>query len=62
MWFTYIQIYQSIWVCMCLYVNDIQANMHLIQPLSENRYMQIHADMSEGRASIPGTYCALNLK
>ena len=28
---------------MCLYVNCIQANMHLIQPLSGNRYIQIHA-------------------
>ena len=50
MCFTYIHIYQSICVCMidicvcmCLYVNGIQVYMHLIQPLSENRYIQIHA-------------------
>ncbi len=29
---------------MCLYVYDIQANMHLIQLLCERRYMQIHQD------------------
>ncbi len=40
---TYIQIFQSICVCMCLYVNGIQDHMHLIQPLSESRYIQIHA-------------------
>ena len=39
-----IQIYQSICVCMCLYVIGIQANMHLIQPLSEHRYIQIRTD------------------
>ena len=39
-----IDLNQSICVCMCLYVNGIQANMHLIQPLSENRYIQIHTD------------------
>ena len=43
MCFTYIQIFQSICVCMCLYVNGIQDHMHLIQPLSERRYIQIHA-------------------
>ena len=50
MCFTYIQIFQSICVCMCLYavyyvlyVNGIQAHMHLIQPISGNRYIQIHA-------------------
>ena len=43
MCFTYIQIFQSICVCMCLYVNGIQDHMHLIQPISGNRYIQIHA-------------------
>ena len=43
MCFTYIQIFQSICVCMCLYVNGIQDHMHSIQPLSERRYIQIHA-------------------
>ena len=37
-----IDLNQSICLCMCLYVYDIQANMHLIQPLSESRYIQIH--------------------
>ena len=43
MCFTYIHIYQSICVCMRLYVNGIQAHMHLIQPLSGSRCIQIHA-------------------
>ena len=45
MCFAYIHIYQSICVCMCLYVNGIQVLMHLIQPVSESRYIQIHADI-----------------
>ena len=43
MCFTYIQIFQSICVCMCLYVNSMQAHMHLIQPLIGSRCIQIHA-------------------
>ncbi len=38
-----IDLNQSICSCMCLYVYDMQANMHLIQLLCERRYMQIHA-------------------
>ena len=56
MCFTYIQIFQSICVCMCLYVNGIQDHMHLIQPLSERRYIQIHADIFLYVSNIASAY------